>query len=231
MGLDHVMILNMEHDIERYWASLGALDTLGFPVYDVVIRHINHNGLDYKDTKSVHQAAIEDGFPEFESFRSRNRQGAAWTWSYRRAMRKIVEIDKTVLVLIDDWVPVYYWTFDKFNNLLAEIEGRSLPLKIIQLPDPINRVPNRHFVTKFLYKPLLGFTDCAVILNAEGAALVLSLFAKYPEKDPNEMYILLSHSGCGHDGLYHTLVPSCRELCGGFPSQNDAAETEPWEME
>ena len=236
MGLDHVMILNMEHDIERYWASLGALDTLGFDVTsNQIIRHNNHNGLHYKDTKSVHREAIEDGFPEFESFRSRGRRNAAWIWSYRRAMRKIVEMDKTVLVLIDDVVPAHHWTFDQFNMLLAEVEGR--PLKIIQLPDPLERpdIPQSPKVTNMLYKGLWDISDLAVILNAAGASLVLRLYTEYPECHPNYIYGRLARSGENIDGLYHTFIPSCRFLLfdRGFPSQLHVhgAEDEPWEVE
>ena len=244
MVLDHVMILNMEHNMERYWTIVGGLDMLGFPALsDMIIRHINHNGLHYKDTKSVHEAAIADGFGEFESFRSRNRQNAAWVWSYRCALKKIVEMDKTVLVLIDDVVPTHNWTFDQFNMLLAEIEGR--PLKIIQFPHRHlwrpEKIPQGPKVTSMLRKGLLNGSDIATVLNAEGAALVLRLYA---EGHPNVIYYELAfnlHLIGVTDGLYHTHVPSSRFLFDGdfrsqldltgFRSQLDLTENEPWEIE
>ena len=237
MGLDHVMILNMEHDIERYWASLGALDTLGFDMRSgMIIRHINHNGLDYKDTKSVHEAAIADGFEEFESFRSKNRSNAAWTWSYRCALRKIVEIDRTVLVLIDDIIPDRNWTRSRFDILVREIgERRFRIIQLVESYDPIQMLPIAPVITSMLKEGLHGYNDFAVILNAEGATLVLSLYKEYPEHHPNVIYSVIRKLGDVDPemrlGMYHTPETICRTLCKGrFPSQLDATKHEPWEI-
>lgn len=245
MGLDHVMILNMEHDIERYWAMLGGLDTLGFPVFsDVIIRHINHNGLDYKDTKSVHEAAIADGFEEFESFRSRNRQSAAWLWSYRCALRKISKMrNKNVLLLIDDFIPMHGWTRDRLERIILDLEANldrhSDKFRIIQLSDPHNleyQTRDTPVVTSVLSEELAGNTDYAVIINARGARLLLKMFAKYPEELPLVIYRRLKKLGDTdpkmRKGMYRTFYEICRMLCdGGFPSQLDLTEDEPWEIE
>ena len=240
MGLDHVMILNMEHDKERYWAMLGGLDTLGFPVFsDVIIRHNNHNGLDYKDTKSVHQAAIEDGFPEFESFHSRNRQNAAWRWSYRCALRKISKMrNKNVLLLIDDFIPMHGWTRNRIERMIRELDRHDDKFRIIQLSDPhdlANQTRDTPVVTSVLSEELAGNTDYAVIINARGARLLLKMFIKYPEELPLVIYQRLKELGDTdpkmRKGMYHTFYEICRMLCdGGFPSQLDLVEDEPWEV-
>ena len=238
MALDYVMILNMEHNIERYWASMGALDTLGFDLYGgVAIRHINHNGLHYKDTKSVHEAAIADGFGEFESFRSRNRQNAAWVWSYRCALRKIVEIDKTVLVLIDDVVPS--WTWKRLDALVREIEGKG-GFRIIQLAagcDPILELSERRAITSVLREGLHGYSDYAVILNAEGALFALSIYKEdLLDHHPCILYyrirLLGEEDTEARRGMYHTSEVSCRALCEYyFQSELDNTACEPWEIE
>ena len=237
MGLDHVMILNMEHDVERYWAMLGALDTLGFYVpSDEIIRHINHNGLDYKDTKSVHEAAIADGFPEFDLFHSKNRSHAAWFWSYRCALRKMVELDKVVLLLIDDFMLRHGWTRNRLDVLVNEIEDRGF--RIIQLTesgDLAQKTQNMPAVTSMLAEGLQGRTDFATILNAEGAALVLRIFAENPDCQPDEVYSIIRELGENDPemywGLYHTFEEICRMLCDDiWPSQFDDSQIEPWEI-
>ena len=240
MGLDHVMILNMEHDKERYWASMGALDMLGFPVYDVIIRHINHNGLDYKDTKSVHEAAIADGFEEFESFRSRNRQSAAWVWSYRCALRKISEMrNKNVLLLIDDYILTHVWTWDRINTMIREIERKDDKFRIIQLAFGIHlecQIREAPAVTSILSEGLSGGIDVAAIVNDRGAILLLEIFTKGPADPPYGIYRRIQEFGNSNpkmqQGMYHTCYEICRKLCRGrFQSQLDETEDEPWEIE
>ena len=226
MGLDHVMILNMEHDIERYWASMGALDTLKFYIPSgQVIRHINYNGMNYKDTKSVHEAAIADGFPSFGSYRSTNRARAAWVWSYQSALRKIVEMDKTVLLLIDDYVPEYLWPRDRFDALIEEVQDKGL--RIIQLAHSDLKEEvylYKDLVTASLAKGLAGANDFGVVINGAGAALVLKVYEANPNLQPNEIYSVIKELG-EHDpqmcwGMYHTVEIICRMLCDDiFESQ------------
>ena len=111
MSLDCAMLLNLQRREDRYWFAMGNLKTLEFP-NDRIIRFITHDGKDYPDIPSINQATVEDGFPYMSEFVPHTRALAAWLWTWRCALRRIVEMDKTVLLLIDDHLPKHGWTYD-----------------------------------------------------------------------------------------------------------------------
>ena len=101
--LDGVMIINLERREDRYWFAMGALRMLDFDVWDTekVIRFIAHDGADYPNVESVQKAAINDGFEEFHGLQGHTEGQTAWYWSWRCALRRIIELNKTLLLVVD----------------------------------------------------------------------------------------------------------------------------------
>ena len=238
MSLDCAMILNLERTEDRYWCAVGALSVLNFDVEgDRLIRFLNHDGQIYADVKSVHEAAIADGFEEFGEWQAGYRAEAAWFWSYRCALREIVQMDKTVLLLIDDYVPIHGWTYERFCRLINECRSYDHGFRIIQLHDSATAsdwVNNTPFSSS-LAMGLSGFTDYGVLINAEGAELVLKTMKEVPRASPECAYSILARKQSDpeiYQGLWHTLEPIVRGVYG-FRS-NWSAEgppyPEPWEV-
>ena len=240
MILDHVMLLNLEKREDRYFYALGALGVLGFPVYDdqFVIRFLTHDGLKYRDTKSVHEAAIADGFEEFSEFRCGYRAEAAWWWSYRAALRRIIEMDATVLLLIDDHVPKRGWTYNRMCLLVEECDwDEKHGFRIIQLlcPEVYAHLVNNDPDTAMLAKGLAGYSDHGVIINAEGAELMLSVVKEYPADSPEGTYMMLMKLSDNPEmfrGLWHTIESIIEGSHYNFRSNwsvNGPSIEEPWE--
>ena len=69
--INYVMITNLERDLDRFYFALGRLSAVGFDISSVhnpIVRHIAHDGRDYPSEEEVREAAIADGFAEFELY-------------------------------------------------------------------------------------------------------------------------------------------------------------------
>ena len=224
MGLlDHVLICNLERREDKYWFAIGALATLGFDCFDPnnqedgqVIRFLVHDGLDYPDVVSVQEAAIADGFEELAEYGFYNRAQVAWFWSWRCALRRIVEMeDKTVMLLIDDYVPKDGWTFTRFVDLVysCEREAPEHGLRMMQLHHTAyadERLPedNDKPYTTMLAQGLSGVANYGTILNAEGAQMLLNFASKPPYCSPELDFGKIAKYQDDPDifhGLWHTL--------------------------
>ena len=140
--INYVMLTNLERSIDRFYFALGRLSAVGVDIksaHTPIVRHIAHDGRDYASEEEVREAAIADGFAEFESYDylvSRTR--AAWWWTWRCALRHIIELDAVlqgmVLLLIDDWMPRPQWTWDRIVGLAgAASRFKEHGFRIIQL--------------------------------------------------------------------------------------------------
>ena len=219
MSLDHVMIMNLKRREDKYLFARGGLGVLGF-WGDLVIRFIAHDGQDYPDIESVHKAAVADGFDHFTDFIAVNKGNAAWHWTFQSALRHITEIDKTVLLLIDDYFPKAGWTFDRLKALVGECHWhghehgsfRILQLLGSQTGDEITDYTPH---TSMLAKGLSGIQDCATVLNAEGAKLLLRQYKETPDLIPADVFNRIARR-CDETeyfyGLWHTLEDICFPL-------------------
>lgn len=182
--LDGVMIINLERRIDRYYFALGALNALEFNVYpgdENVIRFIAHDGQAYPDLKSVQEDAIRDGFEEFgRGLQGYSKEQTAWYWSWRSALRRIVEVDKTLLLLIDDYVLKPGWTYWRVYNLVSECEQSDHGFRLLQLArSTVSEARYTHKPhTSILAKGLSGPIDNGTILNPAGAQLLLDIAAE-----------------------------------------------------
>ena len=212
--LDCVMVINLDRRIDRYNFVLGSLSSLKFNIYPdakEVIRFPAHDGQDYPDTETVQKAAIADGFEEF----GRGLEGwsvgqTAWYWSWRCALKHIIEIDKTVLLLIDDYVLKPDWSFSRIYNLVSECENDPHGFRLLQLVHSTfsdARYGHKPH-TSMLAKGLSGSNDNGTILNPAGAQLLLDLGAEDPVGPPDADFGKLArklHDSKYYAGIWYTL--------------------------
>ena len=219
MSLDCAMILNLKRREDRYWFAFGGLKVLQFPD-DRIIRFITHDGLDYDSIESIKQRMIKDGFAYMQNFEPYSRSTAAWLWSWRCALRRIVEMDQTVLLLIDDFMLKHGWTYQRTAGLVDACirkEADHGPFRLLQLchshrTDEV--IKNLHEpYTSMLAKGLAGTVNYATILNAEGAKLLLKIAQMEPLDYPAADFGKLtsrSDDWIYYSGTWHTLD----EICG-----------------
>ena len=215
MSFDCTLLMNLKRREDKWWFAKGCLASLEFDL-DNVIRFISHDCLDYPDSESVRQAAIEDGFDSFyeadASIVSRNVM--AWNWTFQSALRYIVETDKTTLLLIDDCLPRPSWTFHRLCLLKDECEDQG-EFRILQLNRSfaenfyINEKPH----TSIIAKGLSGANDCGTILNAVGAQLLLDMYVhvfieKQRRLSPDDLFLIIAQREKDPEygiGMWHTL--------------------------
>ena len=216
MSLDCAMILNLKRREDRYWFALGGLKVLQFPD-DRIIRFITHDGLDYESVESIQRRMIEDGFAYMEAFEPYSRSTAAWVWSWRCALRRIVEMDQTVLLLIDDFIPKHGWTYERLCYLVDAClreQDEHGPFRILQLLHTYrgDEKVDHGVYSSMLSKGLAGCQNIANILNAEGAKLLLDIGSQDPLDYPNADFGKLTSRRDDWDyfyGTWHTLDEIC----------------------
>ena len=208
--INYVMLTNLERNIDRFYFALGRLSAVGVNISSVhtpIVRHIAHDARDYPSEEEVREAAIADGFAEFEFTDtgynySLGRTHAAWFWTWRCALRHIIALDAVVLLLIDDWMPRPQWTWNRIVGLTGaasrfkEHGFRILQLLGSQYSDEITHstiieeahnctvIPEGLGYSTVLRKGLAGVANQATILTKEGAALLLDMSAIPPLNSP-----------------------------------------------
>ena len=171
MILDYVMPMNLERRKDKWYFILGCLRKIGFQPTQI-IRFISHDAQDYQDIPSICEAMRADGFDYDASdpiISSTDIRILARIWTIQSALQKIVELDKTVLLLIDDFSPVAHWTYNRLNHLVQECyrcEVDHGPFRLLQLShsyDPCDRnIHEPH--TSMLSKGLSGFNGWGGVL-------------------------------------------------------------------
>ena len=104
--IKNIFILTLRETLNRKWGSIGALDARKFPM-DIVHAVHGIDGLAYPDHETLIQDAVSDGFAFFkknEGFRKIPIGMTAGTWSACRVLRHVLELDRTALVMEDDWI-------------------------------------------------------------------------------------------------------------------------------
>ena len=186
--IDHVMLMNLKRREDKWFFALGALRAFGFPFFgdnapwgDTIIRFISHDAEDYENTEDVMAAAVADGFPYFERFEHRSDQAKrilSWMWTFNSALRKIAEMDKIVMLLIDDMLPRETWTWGRLNSLMNECKN----LKGLQLRRNCRGdlyVPPVPPFTSLLQQGFAGANDNGVVLSGNGAEIMLEVGAEH----------------------------------------------------
>ena len=217
--------MNLERRIDKLYFVLGALRVAGFPVKTCnslfswdkfFVRSLSHDGDLYDSAKDVCNAAVADGFEWFADYRQdtdkERKYACAWAWTWASTMRKIAELDKTVMLLIDDVTPAFMWTYERYRRLAQEC-ATDPDFKVLQLRTQADRLPRRlpvtEYFTSLIGKGFAGGVDHGLILNKTGAELLLEVQATPPIMHPSGDMTKITKWGLKDkkffNGFYHTL--------------------------
>ena len=183
----------------------GHLDAQGFPL-DKVIRFHSHDGMAFDSVADVIESAVADGFSYFRKY-SEDREiddrdavrkaRLCWFWTYVSALRKIVEMNKRVLLFIDDCLPKRNWDYKRLRDLVEECEvfckKEGTTFKILQLSarcDASIHLPDIPYYSSMLRKGLYGIDEGGYVFSRSGARLFLKL---YEDIFPKEIIYIAEH--------------------------------------
>ena len=124
--ISEVIVLNLRHRQDKFWSIYGALVASGTPP-GRIRRWEAMPASDYKDIEALVDAAVKDGFPEFQTMLENERFDRylavnAQFWSYCQMLRYIAERNITAVILYDDRY-ILNWT--QFTRLYRLIELRK----------------------------------------------------------------------------------------------------------
>ena len=224
--IDHVMLMNLKRREDKFYFALGALKAASFsfsgnkePWGDTIIRFISHDALDYKDTQAVVKAAAADGFDYFERYTGdsddQTTRFMAWRWTWISALRTIVDMDKCVMLLIDDFIPLPGWTWQRFKRLVKECHEASSSFKALQLKNNSRAemfVPPVDPYTSMLRPGFCGANNNGFVLKKDGAQRLLEVHKElFPTHGITEVCRTISERGENdanyRDGFWSVLEP------------------------
>ena len=121
--IDHVMVMNLKRREDKWFYALGALAVTGFPMHDgTIIRFRSHDSRKYNRASSVIKEAVNDGFPYFAKYTRPHdplgKRVLAWQWTWASALRRIVRMNRCVMLLIDDFAPAYNWNWKRYCRVV-----------------------------------------------------------------------------------------------------------------
>ena len=177
-------ILNLKNRSDRRHVIIGNLDTQQIPYEDVAF-HDAPYGRIYPTSQAMCDAAIADGYPEFERLTNigRGTIGAIW------GTHKIFD-----LIAQGEYPYGYYNQDDKlllltYSQILGILDRlRTLPDKFLMLQLTYAVAPNAEIrdaepvaPDSMIVHGIQGSGDSGIILSPMGAALVMEQWRKYPE--------------------------------------------------
>ena len=215
--IDYIIIPNLKRRKDKWHIMVGALLATGFPVRngDMFIRFNAYDGLSYRDTDAVVDAAIADGFPCFDAFYKKYDEQAdiAWTWTWISVIREIANRkDKIGLYIIDDFFPAPGWNWNRITGLVSEASRlQNYDFRGLQYCRHIFPSTTRTLepYTSMLQKEFLGTGDMALALSDKGAKILLDEFLVNPLNPPHSFIEHICRLGTANskfsDGFWHTL--------------------------
>ena len=208
-------ILNLEHRTDRRDLLKGNFITQEVPYENITFQKAIY-GADYSDAKSVCDAAVTDGFPEFaQDCEMGGRGDAAYHWGVMRILRHVASDDypfEFAYFNQDDRILPKEWTYDSLKILVGLLKHQSADFLFIQLG--WNHMHNQNVqidLTKLnIYHNWLVFEgvnapgDSGLILSKAGAKYLLNCFQKKPNWFENLIFKEGNVSGCY--SLWETIV-------------------------
>ena len=200
MEIDVILILNLKHRPDRFWATYGALVAAGTPI-DRIRRVEATPGSDFKDRDALIHAAIEDGFPQFRYLvydlpaDDPNYQIElnikSQAWNYCQMLRYLKDTHQSGLILYDDrYVKKFEDLESLYKSLLRSQPGNET--LILQLDyyfsaslNPKMRRCKRDDMSYIKRGPSCG-SDNAILYSAAGAEWFLSKILE-PENEYNNV--------------------------------------------
>ena len=203
--IDYVMLMNLKRRDDKWHFAQGHLDALDYPL-DKVIRFESYDGMAFDSVADIVEAAVADGFSYFRKY-SEDREiddrapvrkaQLCWFWTYVSALRKIVEMNKHVLLFIDDCLPRRSWDYKRLSKLTDECEDvckkEGATFKVLQLTDECSasvHLPDIAYYSSMLRKGLYGLNEGGYVFSRSGARLFLKL---YEDIFPKEIIFIGEH--------------------------------------
>ena len=223
--VDKVVVMNLEKRVDKLFFVAGALKVAGFPIdlhsitwADFFVRSISYDADLYANAEAVCSAAAADGFEWLLDFYSafdpekELKYLCAWAWTWASTLRKITELDETVMLLIDDTTPAFMWTYERYNRLASEC-AEYPDFKALQLRTQADRLPYKlpapSLFSSLIGKGFMGMIDQGLILNRVGAELLLEAQSKQSFGSPGWDMMKITQWGQEDkkffNGFYHTL--------------------------
>lgn len=222
--IDRIIIPNLKRREDKWHFMLGALHHAGLNINreDFIIRHIAHDGKDYRDDIQVRDAAIADGFNSFTRFDGQHNRlpatNMAWFWTWHSVMRTITEMPtgSIVLFLIDDVYPARNYTWERINNLaydVTQIKGHG-DFRGLQLHQDFEAHEYRPI--PLISSSILSYgwqsrSDVALLLTPEGAEILMNVFADFQQGPTTTHDVIQSLVNQANDndnfykGFWHTI--------------------------
>lgn len=189
--IDRVFVTNLKRRSDKWFYMLGYLEARDFPFWgsdspwgDTIVRFICEDGGDYPGLDAVKTAAVKDGFPSLAERDWHGPRHLAWTWSWGRALRTIVEMrDKIVMMLIDDCVPIY--DLRQYEGFVRACYKEDSYFRGLFLHEMWNESDTRPEKKPIPYESMLqigiyGKSNFGFILSAAGAEYLLNILHKHP---------------------------------------------------
>lgn len=189
MAID-IYILNLPREMKRRYMTEGALRAKGVPSSKIHIWEANDDQ-DYEKTRQVCEAAIADGFPQYQSFLDKGQHNACniahltQSWNWCRFFRHLIEEQKTALLIQDDVMLGPKMTYEVLNKMVDCLQDRNkifhyftLWIRWFKNKGKINPKPimENHYITRGVYSK---GCDMAQVITPQGADSLLSKFEGY----------------------------------------------------
>lgn len=176
--IHEILIMTLEATPHRKWGSIGALDARGFPMDRVEPVH-GIDGLQYETHEKLIKAAVADGFTFFaenRDFLSIPIPMAAGTWSACRALRHIVEEEKTTLLMEDDWI--FNIDYDDIEQRLRAAEHKDTQIAVLfaKMFHGKNYRYDIKPINEYWVEGVPASAAAATLYTPDGAKLVLNHF-------------------------------------------------------
>ena len=236
--IEATVLINLKRREDKFFYALGALRALDFPFSKAtienpggrdIIRFNAHDGLDYPSLDAIVDAAVADGFPHLVHLgeviarraNGRERTRFASIWSTVSAFRYLIELNKPVLLLLDDMLPTYRWPYRRIERLAAEALRLKPSFRVLQLGIFYNNfVQTQKYeyeiaTSQFAPGFLSGFNG-GYYVAPEGAKFLYDLYVNPPHKHSIQKIEYVTKHSLKHpefsEGLWRTLEPVIEPL-------------------
>ena len=223
MAIREVLIPNLKRREDRKFAMIGHLLS---PQIDVEEHHIRffeaHDGQDYDSPEAVIEAAIADGFPQFEEQFAKNDFGQnrwATHWTYAACLREIANCpyqempghseyaEIPYLFLVDDMrLLINFHQLEFVVDMAMQLPGPFYVMQLYSYRWPWDIEPMTLGIDGFLQEGFGGRGDYGIVLTPTGAQILLEEHFKEPYDTLGTDFLKLSRPGTRRTGFY-----SCRK--------------------
>ena len=236
--IEATVLINLKRREDKFFYALGALRSLDFPFTRAtmanpggrdIIRFDAHDGLDYPSLDAIVDAAVADGFPHLvrlaeviaRAANGMERTEFASNWSTVSAFRYLIELNKPVLLLLDDMLPTYRWPYRRIEGLAMAASRLKPSFRALQLGMFIGnyrqtRKYEYEIATPHLAPGFVSGFNGGYYLAPEGAKFLYDLYVNPPHLRSIRKIEYVTRHSLKHpefsEGLWHVVEPVIEPL-------------------